>query len=172
MIDDILTYSRSERAEFRRRPVDLRVLAAEVVEEATVAYPRTQITLGALGLVSGDPIMLRRILGNLVCNALKFSGKRPDARVEIGSRSLNDGTELFVRDNGAGFDMAYADKLFGLFQRLHSEGEFPGTGLGLAIVKRLTARHGGQVRAESVPGGWTTFTLALPSTGYDSLAPA
>ena len=116
--------------------------------------------------------MLRRILGNLVCNALKFSGKRPDARVEIGSRSLKDGTELFVRDNGAGFDMAYADKLFGLFQRLHSENEFPGTGLGLAIVKRLAARHGGQVRAESVPGGWTTFTLTLPSTVYDSLTPA
>jgi len=162
MIDDVLAYSRSERAEFRREPVDLRTLAAEVVDDSKAAYPGAQLTLGPMAVVSGDAAMLRRILSNLVGNALKYSSKRSDARVEIGSRSVEGGKELFVRDNGAGFDMGYVGKLFGLFQRLHSDCEFPGTGLGLAIVKRLVALHGGQVRAESVPGGWTTFTIMLP----------
>jgi two-component system sensor histidine kinase/response regulator len=164
MIDDILVYARSERAEFRARPVDVAVLADEVAREAGEAYPDATVRCGPLPVVNGDAAMLRRILGNLVGNALKFSGKRTDAHVEIGSRRLAGGaTELFVRDNGTGFDTAYAGKLFGLFQRLHSESEFPGTGLGLAIVKRLADRHGGRVHADSVQGGWTTFTVVLPA---------
>jgi signal transduction histidine kinase len=111
--------------------------------------------------VGGDANMLRQIFANLIGNALKFSAGRADARVEVSARRMEAGTEISVRDNGAGFDPAYAGKLFGLFQRLHSEAEFAGTGVGLAIVKRLVNRHGGEVRAESVPGGRTTFSFTM-----------
>jgi signal transduction histidine kinase len=124
-------------------------------------WPGATIAVGPLPTVGGDANMLRQIFANLLGNAFKFSAGRADARVEVGARRLEDGNEIFVRDNGAGFDPAYAGKLFGLFQRLHTESEFAGTGVGLAIVKRLVKRHGGDVRAESVPGGWTTISFTL-----------
>jgi signal transduction histidine kinase len=161
MIEDILACSRVERAEMRCRPVDLGALVAEVVAEAKPLWAGTAITVAPLPVVGGDACMLRQVFANLVGNALKFSSGRPDARVEVSARRIDNGTEIAVRDNGAGFDAAYAGKLFGLFQRLHSEGEFAGTGVGLAIVKRLVRRHGGEVKAESVPGGWTTFSFTL-----------
>ena len=161
MIDDILACSRAERAEMRLQAVDVAALAGEVVAEARHAWPATQVAIGELPAVHADATMVRHILANLVGNALKFSGGRPGARVEIDAADSADGPQFRVRDNGAGFDMAYAGKLFGLFQRLHSEAEFPGSGVGLAIVKRLVSRHRGTVRAESVPGGWTTFCFTL-----------
>lgn len=163
MIDDILSYSRTSQLQMRPRPVCLDSIVAEVVEDARQPYPAARITVDALPQLRADAAMLRQILHNLVGNALKFSSKRADAVVEIGAVPLEGATEVFVRDNGSGFDAAYAGKLFGLFQRLHREQEFAGTGVGLAIVKRLVLRHGGQVRAESVPGGWTTFAFTLPA---------
>jgi len=162
MIGDILACSRAERAEMQRRRIDLAPLVAEVVAELRDAWPAARVVVGPLPPVHADAAMLRLVLCNLIGNALKFSAVRADARVEISAALVRRGAvEVTVRDNGAGFDMAYSGKLFGLFQRLHSESEFPGTGVGLAIVKRLVSRHGGAVRAESVAGGWTTFSFTL-----------
>jgi two-component system sensor histidine kinase/response regulator len=161
MIDDILLCSRAERSEMYLQVVRLDVMVAEIVAELHYAWPATRIGIGHLPEVYADATMLRQILTNLIGNALKFSGGRADAQVEIEARTVDHVTEISVRDNGAGFDMAYGYKLFTLFQRLHSEAEFPGTGVGLAIVKRLVSRHGGSVRADSIPGGWTTFCFTL-----------
>jgi two-component system, sensor histidine kinase and response regulator len=161
MIDDLLLCSRAERAEMHLQSVNLGELAADVVAELRDSWPATRVKVGPLPVVHADAMMLRQVLANLVGNALKFSGGRPDAQVEIEAGVLDDVTEVRVRDNGAGFDMGYSYKLFALFQRLHSENEFPGNGVGLAIVKRLVSRHGGCVRAESVRGGWTTFSFTL-----------
>src|SRR6185369_14074485 len=161
MIDDILLCSRAERSEMRLQVVRLDVMVAEIVAELHYAWPATRIGIGQLPEVYADPTMLRQILTNLIDNALKFSGGRSDAQVEIEAHTVDNVTEVWVRDNGAGFDVAYGYKLFALFQRLHSDAEFPGTGVGLAIVKRLVSRHGGSVRADSVPGGWTTFCFTL-----------
>jgi signal transduction histidine kinase len=108
-----------------------------------------------------DPGLLRIVLINLLGNAWKFSAQTADARIEVGHLPQQHGA-FFVRDNGAGFDMAFADKLFAPFQRLHSDAEFEGTGIGLAIVKRIIARHGGRVWAESAPGAGTTVYFTLP----------
>lgn len=162
MISDILACSRAERAEMRRQRIELEPLVAEVVAELRDAWPATRVVVGPLPAVRADAAMLRQVLFNLIGNALKFSGKRPNPQVEISAARTAGGlVEISVRDNGAGFDMAYSGKLFGLFQRLHSESEFAGTGVGLAIVKRLVSRHAGSIRAESIPDGWTTFAFTL-----------
>jgi two-component system sensor histidine kinase/response regulator len=169
MIDDILACSRAERAEMRWERIDLAAIAADVVGDLRHAFPGAQVAIGALPQLRADGCMVRQILANLVGNALKFSAGREGARVEIDLVGGGGTPEIRVRDNGAGFDMAYSGKLFGLFQRLHSESEFPGTGVGLAIVKRLVSRHGGSIRAESVPGGWTTFCFTLgPASATDA----
>jgi len=136
-------------------------LAAEVVGELN-AEGTTRVDLAVLPEASADPALLRQVWGNLVGNALKYSGKRRDARVEIGGRETPAETVYWVRDNGVGFDMRYVEKLFGVFQRLHRAEEFPGTGVGLAIVQRVVARHGGRVWAESRPGEGACFYFALP----------
>ncbi|MDP3809722.1 MAG: response regulator [Hydrogenophaga sp.] len=161
MIDDILACSRAERAEMRWQTVDLAAIAADVVTEMRDAWPATEVAIGPLPTVHADGCMARQILANLIGNALKFSGNREGARVEISAALVRGVAEITVHDNGAGFDMAYSGKLFGLFQRLHSEAEFPGTGVGLAIVKRLVSRHGGSIRAESIQGQWTSFRFTL-----------
>ena len=170
MIEDILLCSRAERAEMRLQTVDLGAMVREVVAELRHTWPAPRVAIGALPQVQADATMLRQVIANLVGNALKFSGGGPDAQVQIEARPVGQMTEIVVRDNGAGFDMAYSYKLFGLFQRLHNDNEFPGTGVGLAIVKRLVSRHGGCVRAESVPGGWTTFCFTLGGVIRDGMA--
>ncbi|MDF2465580.1 MAG: multi-sensor signal transduction histidine kinase [Ramlibacter sp.] len=180
MIDDILACSRAERTEMRWQTVDLGAMAADTVAEMRHAWPATEVDIGPLPAVHADGCMARQILANLIGNAFKFSGSREGARVEISATQAGGIAEITVRDNGAGFDMAYSSKLFGLFQRLHSDAEFPGSGVGLAIVKRLVSRHGGTIRAESVPGGWTTFrfsfgarsavTATEPASGERSLS--
>ena len=163
MIDDILTYSRTNNAQLTPTQVNLSTMLAEVAREAGEAYPTATLEIGPLPEVRGDATMLRQVFTNLVANAFKFSRGNPAAHVRIGANACANGHEIFVADNGAGFDMGYADKLFGLFQRLHKQDEFPGSGVGLAIVRRLLHRHGGEVRAKSAPGVCTMFTVSLPA---------
>ena len=162
LVEEILEYSRAAQSALHRAPVDLGKLARGIADELQAQYPAARIALAALPIVDGDATMLHQILQNLIGNALKFSAGRTDARVEAGWREEKGERIFFVRDNGAGFDMRYADRLFGMFQRLHSEKEFPGTGVGLAIVKRLVERHGGRIWAESEPNAGATFSFTLP----------
>ena len=162
LIEEILEYSRAAQKPLARAPVDLGKLARGIADEFSGDYPAARMDVAALPLVEGDATMLHQVLANLIGNALKFSAGREAPRVEVGC--CQDGGEqaFFVRDNGAGFDMRYADRLFGMFQRLHSEKDFPGTGVGLAIVKRLVERHGGRIWAESSPDAGATFYFTVP----------
>jgi signal transduction histidine kinase len=161
LIDDLLAFSRLGRQEPQRRPLDMTALAREVAGELNGAG-LARVEIAALPAASADAALLRQVWVNLVGNALKYSGKRPDARIEIGGREAEGEYAYWVRDNGVGFDPRYADKLFGVFQRLHRAEEFPGTGVGLAIVQRVVTRHGGRVWAESVLGEGACFYFSLP----------
>ena len=132
------------------------------MREQRAAYPRAEVQIGALPQVTADRPMLRQVVVNLINNALKFSSKVEHPRVEIGCSGHGRDAVYFVRDNGAGFDMRYADKLFGVFQRLHRADEFEGTGVGLAIVRQIIQRHGGRVWTESAPGRGATFFFTIP----------
>jgi light-regulated signal transduction histidine kinase (bacteriophytochrome) len=147
----------------------MRTLALDVVARLTAATPdrRSAVEVAELPDAWGDPSLIEQVLVNLVSNALKFSGGREAARVEVGSLRQGGETVYYVRDNGVGFDMRYAHKLFGVFQRLHTVEEFPGTGIGLSIVQRVVARHGGKVWADSRKGEGTTFFFSLPSREVD-----
>lgn len=165
LIDDLLNLSRLTRAEVRRQPLSLSALAHEVIAAHRQREPEraSEWHIAPDLKVVGDPNLLKIVLENLLGNALKFTAQRSPARIEVGSQSqLNGERAFFVRDNGAGFDMQYADKLFGAFQRLHSSDEFEGTGIGLATVQRIIHRHGGRVWAEGVAGQGATFYFTLP----------
>lgn len=165
LIDDMLTLSRVTRTEMRREVVDLSALAADVLAELQKSEPGRKIDwrIGSGLFASGDTQLLRMVLVNLLDNAWKYSARQPQPRIEFDAQRNAEGTmEFFVRDNGTGFDMAYADKLFGVFQRLHTTAEFPGTGVGLAIVQRIIHRHKGQVRGVGMPGQGATFYFTLP----------
>jgi signal transduction histidine kinase len=170
LIDDMLTLARVTRAEMHRETVNLSALATEVLAELQKSEPERKVDWRIeSGLIAqGDARLLRVALVNLLGNAWKFTGKTATAKIEFGAMrdapipNTQDATEFFVRDNGAGFDMAYAGKLFGAFQRLHLTSEFPGTGIGLATVQRIMHRHGGQVRGEGAPGQGATFYFTLP----------
>jgi PAS domain S-box-containing protein len=163
LIDDLLHLSRIGRAELVPAAVDLSGLAEAVAAELRAREPGRVVEFviqpGLCAL--GDSHLLQVVLENLLGNAWKFTAGRTPARIEFGARRGDGGTTFFVRDNGAGFDMAYVGKLFGAFQRLHGEAEFPGTGIGLATVKRIIARHGGAVGAEGAPGGGASFHFTL-----------
>ena len=163
MIDDILAFSRVGRAEMTKTPVDMAALVASVIKdlEFVTADRKVNFVVGPLPPAFGDAPTLQRVWSNLLDNAVKYSGPRAEARIEIGASVGKDETAYFVRDNGVGFDPKYIDKLFGVFQRLHGA-EFAGTGIGLAIVKRILVRHGGRVWAESRPNEGATFFFALP----------
>ena len=163
LIEDLLQLSRLTRRELERREVDLSALAQETAEELRAGVPNRPVTfLIAPGLkAAGDPTLLRAVLDNLLGNAFKFTSTRPEARIEFGSLLQDGQTVFFVRDNGVGFDMKYADKLFGTFQRLHATEDFEGTGIGLATVQRIILRHGGRVWAQSEVDRGTTFFFAL-----------
>lgn len=165
LIDDLLGFSRVGRTETKKTVVNLDQLAKEVVADFGQDTGDRDIVwkIGTLPPVYGDRSLLKLVLTNLLSNAVKFTRARSRAEIEIGH--LNQGksqVELFVRDNGAGFDMRYADKLFGVFQRLHSSDDFEGTGIGLATVQRIINRHGGNVRAEGAPERGATFYFSLP----------
>jgi len=161
LIDDLLAFSRLGRQEPAKRPVDMTDLVREVVGESTVVNGAV-VDLAALPPATADRSLMKQVWANLVGNALKYSSKSAAPRVEIGGREENGEARYWVRDNGVGFDMRYAAKLFGVFQRLHRAEEFAGTGVGLAIVQRIVTRHGGRVWAEGQPGKGACFYFALP----------
>jgi PAS domain S-box-containing protein len=165
LIDDLLSFSKMGRQAITCRPVNLEDLVRHVIQELEPDGARGNIQwcIGEFPQVEADAAMLRIVMVNLISNALKFTRLRPQTRIEIGSLPGPDAeATIFVRDNGVGFDMAYEDRLFGVFQRLHRADEFEGTGIGLATVRRIVARHGGRTWAEGRPDGGATFYFALP----------
>ena len=164
LIDDLLAFSRIGRAETKKTLVSLDQLVKEVVAEIRLDTGGRDIVwkIHPLPICYGDRSMLRLVIGNLLSNAVKFTRMRAEAEIEIGCADGEDEVEVFVRDNGAGFDMQYVDKLFGVFQRLHLPEEFEGTGIGLATVRRIIHRHGGEVRAEGTVDQGATLYFSLP----------
>jgi PAS domain S-box-containing protein len=165
LIDDLLTLSRITRKELKRQTVDLSAVAREISGRLRTGEPARDVEFCVEeGLkAEGDAGMLRIALENLLNNAWKFTKGRAPSYIEFGHREIDGGTAYFVRDNGAGFDMAHADKLFGAFQRLHSDREFPGTGIGLATVQRIINKHGGRIWSEAEVGEGATFYFTLQS---------
>jgi len=169
LVDDLLSFSRMGRAELRKKPVDLKALMEEVCHEmqADMAGRNVEWRLGELPHVEADPALLRQVVRNLLGNALKYTRPRPQAIIEVGARQVQGEVEVWVRDNGVGFEMQYVDKLFGVFQRLHTAEQFEGTGIGLANVRRIIARHGGRTWAEGAVDKGATFHFSLPQTPKD-----
>ena len=167
LIDDMLNLAKVSRADLRRADIDLSSLAREIANTLRERTPDRKATFVIAEPIEadGDSGLLRIALDNLLGNAWKFTSNRSSAEIEIGQRVVNGEPACYVRDNGAGFDMAYAGKLFQAFQRLHDAKEFPGTGIGLAIVHRIVTKHGGRIWAESEPGKGTTFYFTLPTPG-------
>jgi hypothetical protein len=164
LIDDLLDFSRNSRVEIQQTRVDLQDLIEKILQDLQPEMSNRKIVFEkkALPPVQGDPSLLRQVFSNLVLNAVKYSRKRDVAKIEIGcdQKTKNEIT-IYVRDNGVGFDMKYADKLFGVFQRLHGNDEFEGTGIGLANVRRIVARHGGRTWAEARVNEGATFFVTL-----------
>ena len=164
LVDDLLAFLRMRRKDMDTESVDLGILLQEVIAEFELETQGRHITwrIGDLPRVTGDRTKLRVVLFNLVSNVLKFTQKRERAEIEIGSQSEATETVFFVRDNGVGFDMQYANKLFGVFQRLHGVDEFEGTGIGLANVRRIIRRRGGRTWAEGKVDGGARLYVSLP----------
>jgi signal transduction histidine kinase len=174
LIDDLLVFSRIGRAETNKTTVNLGQLVREAIAEIGQDTAGRDVVwkTGSLPVCYGDRAMLRLVLVNLISNAVKFTRMRARAEIEIGSTEGKDGqVEVFVHDNGAGFDMQYANKLFGVFQRLHGSDQFEGTGIGLATVQRIIHRHGGIVRAEGAVDRGATFYFSLPRAQNSKSSP-
>lgn len=164
LVDDLLAFSRMGRAELRQSRVDLRQLVEEARHDLMpeAAERKVEWRVGDLPTVEGDAALLRQVIHNLLANALKYTRPKPEALIEVGARETESEVAVWVRDNGVGFEMQYVDKLFGVFQRLHTAEEFEGTGIGLANVRRIVSRHGGRTWAEGAVGQGATFTFTLP----------
>jgi PAS domain S-box-containing protein len=162
LIDHLLSYSKLGKQALQKAPVPMDGLVQSVVEELRTIYPEGEVTISPLAPCTGDEAMLRQVFANLLSNAFKFSSHRAARMIEVGCVEHTGENVYFVKDNGAGFDMRQKDKLFSVFQRLHSEEEFSGNGMGLAIVKRIVSLHGGTVWAEGTPGRGAAFYVALP----------
>lgn len=163
LIQDLLALSRSSYQPLHKQPVDVVALVREVLEKLREEQPGRQVEVAIAELpgCQADPALLRQVWVNLLGNALKYTRQCNPAQVKVGSRVADAESVFFVQDNGAGFDMKYADKLFGVFQRLHRADEFEGTGIGLAIVQRIVNRHGGRVWAEAKIHEGATFFFTL-----------
>jgi signal transduction histidine kinase len=163
LIEDLLNLSQVSRVGLERREIDITEIAKQVAADLRGREPgrRIEISIGEGLRAEGDPRLLRAAIENLVGNAWKFTSKTEQPRVEIGALREGAPATFFVRDNGAGFDMAYAAKLFGAFQRLHSNADYPGTGIGLATVQRIMHRHGGRIWADATPGKGAAFFFTL-----------
>src|SRR3569833_1785390 len=163
LIDELLGFSRLGRKEIKKQVVDTHQIVEQVLHELSQARPfRAEVETSELPVSYGDRLLLYQVWTNLISNALKYSEKKKNPAVEIGVIDAENETTYFVRDTGAGFDMRYADKLFGVFQRLHSSEEFEGTGIGLAIVQRIITKHGGKIWAEAKVNHGATFYFTLP----------
>jgi light-regulated signal transduction histidine kinase (bacteriophytochrome) len=173
LIDGLLQFSRISQLRLRLEKVDLALIAREIVTELKAGGPgrQVQIEIAEYLPVAGDRLLVRTVMRNLIDNAWKFTSKKASARIEIGkmeneaSAAQEASTVFFIRDNGVGFDMAFAGKLFGAFQRLHSRAEFPGNGVGLTMVQRILRRHGGRIWAEAKPDEGATFYFAISGHG-------
>ncbi|MCE9540183.1 MAG: PAS domain-containing protein, partial [Bacteroidetes bacterium] len=165
LIDDLLAFSRLGKKEIQKLTIDMNLLVKEVVDEvlklAEEKY-KAKIKIMDLPPANGDIALIRQVFVNLISNALKFSNLKAEPLVEIGSKSENNEIIYYIKDNGAGFDMKFYDKLFGVFQRLHSAEDFKGTGIGLAIAKRIITSHGGRIWAEGKVNEGATFYFSLP----------
>jgi len=163
LIDDLLNLSRVTRGDLRREEVDLTAIAKQVIKELEEGDPGRQVTfeIAEGAATMGDPNLLRAVMDNLIGNSWKFTGNHPTAKIEFGISEVDGKPAFYVRDDGAGFDMEYADNLFGAFQRLHGMTEFPGAGIGLATVQRIIHRHGGRVWAEGKVEQGATFYFTI-----------
>jgi len=173
LIDDLLRFSHVGRQPLSKRPVNMSTLVRDVVQELQKKQTdqRIEIQIGELPDCVGDPPLLTQVLVNLLSNAFKFTRQREKATIEVGCRQQAGENVYFVRDNGAGFDMRYAEKLFGVFQRFHSADEFEGTGVGLSIVQRIIQRHGGRIWAEAAVAKGASFYFTLPEASPQSSPP-
>jgi signal transduction histidine kinase len=167
LIDDLLTFSRLSRQSLRRQPVDMAGMARKVSAEILQAQadPQVQVSIAELPSALGDPALLRQVWINLIGNAVKYSSKCAEPKIRVSATREGEIVHYEVQDNGVGFDMKYAGKLFGVFQRLHAHDEYPGTGVGLAIVQRIVNRHDGSVSAQAERGKGATFRFSLPVQG-------
>ena len=173
LIDDLLTFARLNRQALSKRPFDSVKLVREILDELGYPWPErhVQIRFGELPQSIGDRALLKQVWLNLLSNALKYTCKREDAVLEIGCTKVRGADAFFVRDNGIGFDMRFADKLFGVFQRFHRAEDFEGTGVGLAIVQRIINRHGGRVWAEAAVGKGAVFYFTLSEEPQSCIPP-
>ena len=170
LIEDLLEFARLGRQAIKLQAVNLAQVVRECLKDLAHEQEgrKVDIVVGELPRCRGDLILLKQALVNLLSNALKYTRKREVARIEVGGETRGNENVVYVRDNGAGFDMRYAHKLFEVFQRLHSQRDFQGTGVGLAIVKRIVEKHGGRVWAESAPDQGATLYLTLPAAEPDT----
>jgi light-regulated signal transduction histidine kinase (bacteriophytochrome) len=173
LIVGLLEFSRAGREHLDLRRIDMTALAGSAAAEVVAAYtgPKAHIEIGELPAAAGDATVVRQVWCNLIGNALKYSAKRPEPRIKISGRIEEREAVYQVEDNGAGFDMRYADRLFGVFQRLHRTEDFSGTGVGLAIVHRIIARHGGRIWAQGALDAGACFQFALPIGAPEAPAP-
>lgn len=165
LIDDLLTFSKLGKREVMKKETDMNGLVAEVLLDLQLAGHKAEIKTGVLHPVQGDGTLLKQVLMNLLSNAVKYSSKKEKPVIEVTSELKDGQVSYTVKDNGEGFDMAYAHKLFGVFQRLHSTSEFEGSGVGLAIVQRIIYKHHGTIHATAEPGKGAAFTFCLPVHG-------
>jgi light-regulated signal transduction histidine kinase (bacteriophytochrome) len=175
MVDDLLSLARLGRQELRPQVTGLNSLVHEVIQDLTPELTDRQIDwrLGELPFVDCDPGLIKQVVSNLLSNAVKYTRPRSPAVIEIGQRAENGQAVFFVKDNGVGFNMKYADKLFGVFERLHRREDFEGVGVGLASVKRIIYKHGGHIWADAEVDKGATFFFTLsapPSTETPELA--
>jgi light-regulated signal transduction histidine kinase (bacteriophytochrome) len=163
LIDDLLEFSKMGRKEIKKTRVEVQPMVKSISDEIVdVNKYNAEVIINPLTPVQADQALLTQVWINLISNALKYSAKKEQPKVEVGSYTDKNEIIYYVKDNGAGFDMEYADKLFGVFQRLHKANEFEGTGVGLAIVHRIVTKHGGRVWAEAKPNEGAIFSFALP----------
>jgi two-component system sensor kinase len=169
LIDDLLAFSRAGRQQMKSMPIDMGGLIKEVLDQlaAPASERKMMLQVHPVPPAHGDQTLIRQVLANLISNAIKFTRTREQAVIEIGYAPELDSGAYYVRDNGVGFDMQYAGKLFGVFERLHAETEFEGTGVGLALVARIINRHGGKVWAEAAENQGATFYFTLPKEEQD-----
>jgi light-regulated signal transduction histidine kinase (bacteriophytochrome) len=165
LIDDLLVFSRMGRVEMQKTTLNMEPLVKEAIEKLAHDAKGRKVNwkTGSFPQIHGDPAMFRQVFINLLGNALKYSRNQPTTQIEIGCTEKENEVVFFVKDNGVGFDMLYADKLFCVFQRLHSSDEFEGTGIGLANVRRIIQRHGGKTWAEGAVDGGATFYFSMPT---------